>query len=163
MVKDGKFMGTGVFIALRPDIFGHDNEHVTVEWVGHFPEWNTLIHRVAAWEEEFDLMNEVRVEVNGYANWMGKEDYHRVALVRFAGNPDLSFRKNWHITLESSKVPFEKADIVDEEVDRHRFSYCNLLWLGYKNANSEKRWLPVTADFTLEDMEKIYGRVEAVR
>jgi hypothetical protein len=157
-------MGTGVFIALRPDIFGVPNEHVTVEWVGHFPEWNTLLHKIQAWECEFDfdVNKSLRVEVNGYANWMGKEDYHRVALVRFKNKQELSFRKNWHITLESSKIPFETADTVDELRDRHRYDWVDNLWLGYKDANNDKQWLSLAGE-TLDELKVEYERNQVMR
>lgn len=144
------FGGKKVFIALRPDIFGHDDEHVTVEWVGNYPDWNTLLTKIQDWEAKFGLERDpnrpnreplpLRVSVNGYANWCAKEEYHHVALVGFKGLQELSFSKNWHITLESASEPIEPYTF-DKNEDAFRYDDIEELWLGYKDEDNNKRWI----------------------
>lgn len=144
------FNGTKAFIALRPDIFGHDDEHVTVEYIGHYPDWNDLLTKLQDWETKLGLERDpnkpdneplpLRVFVNGYANWCAKSEYHHVALVGFQGLPDVSFSKNWHITLESSTEPI-RAFTFDKDADAFRYDDIDLLWIGYKDANNNKKWI----------------------
>lgn len=151
MSNTQRFMGTKAFIALRPDIFGHEDEHVTVEYLGHYPEWNSVLQKIQDWESRFGLENNpnnhndepvsLRVFVNGYANWCAKDEYHHVALVGFNGLQDLSFSKNWHITLESSNEPIESFTY-SKDSDAFRYDDINALWIGYKDRNSNKRkWI----------------------
>lgn len=149
MTKIKYFQGTKVFIALRPDIFGHEDEHVTVEYIGHEPEWNSLLTKIQDWESKFGLERNpndleyeplpLRLQVNGYANWCAK-DYHHVALVGFKGLPDLSFSKNWHITLETSEHPIP-AYTYDKDSDAFRYDDVRELWLGYKDEHNNKKWI----------------------
>ena len=151
MSNTQRFMGTKAFIALRPDIFGHEDEHVTVEYLGHFPEWNSVLTKIQDWETRFGLESNpnwadddrpmpLRLFVNGYANWLAKDDYHHVALVGFDGLPDLSFSKNWHITLESSTKPIQ-AYTFDKDADAFRYSDIRSLWIGYKDKDNNKKWI----------------------
>jgi hypothetical protein len=90
----------------------------------------------------------VTVAVNGYANWRAKDDYHHVALVEFKEYPDLSFSKNWHITLESSRQPIP-AYTFDTESDAFRYDICDRLWLGYKDVFGQKKFIDAEKAHTL--------------
>jgi hypothetical protein len=151
------FMGRGVFIALRPNIFGKENEHVTLEYLGHNPEANTVLHQTQYWHDTFAGLP-VTVKVNGYANWSAKDDYHNVALVEFSEYPDLSYSKNWHITLESSRQPLRPYQF-DRDEDAFRYDYCDRLWIGYKDAvTNEKKWIePHNAKHLVKVMEEANG------
>lgn len=148
--KQQRFMGTKAFIALRPDIFGHEDEHVTVEYLGHHPEWNSMLSKIQEWESRFGLEKDpntnsgnplsLRVFVNGYANWCAKDEYHHVALVGFQGLQDLSFSKNWHITLESSPEPIT-AFTFNKDEDAFRYDYLDELWIGYKDKDNNRKWI----------------------
>lgn len=128
-----------VFLCLRPKIFGHKNEHVTIEYIGHEPDWNELRETATTWLHIFGGLP-VTVAVNGYANWAGKEDYHNVALVEFKEYPALSFSKNWHITLESSRQPLTPIQYSRDE-DAFRYDYATTLWIGYTNEAGDKRFI----------------------
>lgn len=149
------FMGTKVFLALRPDIYGHEDEHVTVEYIGHFPEWNNMLERIIHWEGQFGFEDNpnkrieygkryptgvLEVRTNGYANWCAKNEYHHVALVGFPDNLDLSFSKNWHITLESSTAPI-KSWTFDKDADFFRYDHVTELWVGYRDKDNIRRWV----------------------
>lgn len=151
MTNSQHFAGTKAFIALRPDIFGHKDEHVTVEYLGHYPEWNSMLEKIQDWETRFGLEKNpncsdesvvpLRVFVNGYANWCAKDEYHHVALVGFDGLQELSFSKNWHITLESSPRPIESYTF-DKDADAFRFDNMTELWIGYKDRTSnDRKWI----------------------
>lgn len=139
-----QFMGRNVFIALRPNIYNVPNEHVTLEYIGHSPDWNALQQSCEDWNNIFALHHEgsaVTVAVNGYANWRAKDDYHNVALVEFKEYPNISYTKNWHITLESSRNPLDPYKY-DSDEDAFRYDYCDRLWIGYKDLwSGEKKWI----------------------
>jgi hypothetical protein len=146
-----KFNGTKVFLALRPDIYGVDDEHVTVEYLGNTPDWNEMLEKIVHWEGTFgfeDNPNKTKrfptgvleVKTNGYANWCAKNEYHHVALVGFPDNLDLSFSKNWHITLESAAYPLQ-AFTFDKDADAFRYDHVTELWVGYKDADNNRRWV----------------------
>lgn len=134
-----QFNGRNVFIALRPSIFGHENEHVTLEYIGHNPDWNVLTDTCTKWIDQFAGLP-VTVAVNGYANWSAKDDYHNVALVEFREYPELSFSKNWHITLETSSQPIRPMQF-DRDQDAFRYDYPDRLWVGYKDSTGERKWI----------------------
>jgi hypothetical protein len=145
-------MGQKVFLALRPDIYGVRDEHVTVEWIGNMPEWNSLLERIQYWEGQFGFEENpnvtdryptgvLEVRTNGYANWSATREYHQVALVGFPDNLDLSFSKNWHITLESSDVPFKNVLIFDRDADAFRYDHVTELWVGYKDEDNNRHWV----------------------
>lgn len=151
------FMGRGVFVALRPNIFGKENEHVTLEYLGHNPTGDDLLAACIKWHDTFAGLP-VTVKVNGYANWSAKDDYHNVALIEFAEYPDISFSKNWHITLESSRQPLRPYQF-DRNEDAFRYDYCDRLWIGYKDAvTNEKKWIePGNMDEVMEILETTNG------
>jgi hypothetical protein len=148
------FMGRGVFIALRPNIFGHDDEHVTLEYLGHDPSIWQMREAIKKWHNQFAGLP-VTVAVNGYANWSAKDDYHNVALIEFREYPDISYIKNWHITLESSRNPLRPYQF-DRDEDAFRYDYCDRLWIGYKDAvTKEKKWIePHNAKHLVKAMEE---------
>lgn len=137
------FEGSKVFIALRPKIFGIENEHVTLEYLGSFVEWNYLLARCTEWQWQLNLP--VTVEVNGYANWFNSNNdvprYSDVALIGFKGNQELTFSKNWHITLDQDNKPV-KARQFDKDEDSFRYDVCNELWVGYKDFEGNAKWIP---------------------
>lgn len=132
-------MGTKVFFCLRPKIFNTPNEHVTLEYLGHYPEWDELKEAGNTWLHTFAGLP-VTVFVNGYANWQAKDDYHNVALVGFKEYPSLSFSKNWHITLESSRQPMPPIQF-NTDKDEFAYDYCTTLWIGYSDVNNEKKFI----------------------
>lgn len=173
MTTTRNFMGTKVFIALRPDIFGRPDEHVTVEYIGHFPEWNSLLTKIQDWETKLGLERDpnvkdyapdpLRVKVNGYANWCAKDEYHHVALVGFPSNLDLSFSKNWHITLESSPEPLESF-MFDKHEDAFRYDDVTELWLGYKDVDNNKKWVTVrNAKHLVKQLGTTNGELTSLR
>lgn len=133
------FNARKVFICLRPAIFGLAGEHVTLEYVGHEPEWNDLKERCDTWLHIFGGLP-VTVAVNGYANWRAKDDYHNVALVEFKEYPNLSFSKNWHITLESSRRPIKPLMFCKDQ-DAFKYDYATTLWIGYSDENNVKKFI----------------------
>jgi hypothetical protein len=135
------------FICLRPDIFGHENEHVTLEYLGHEPDIYKIELETNYWTTTFAGLP-VTVAVNGYANWRAKDDYHHVALIEFKEYPALSFSKNWHITLESSRQPIP-AYTFDTETDAFRYDYADSLWLGYKDVLGQKKFILAEKAHTL--------------
>lgn len=140
-----------VFICLRPEIFGHPNEHVTLEYMGHEPELEEITTKSAEWLNRFGGLP-VTVRVNGYANWQSQKlDYHSVALVMFNEYPALSYSKNWHITLESDNEPVEPKQF-DAFADAFRYDICDRLWVGYTDAKGEKRFQEPTEFFQLRDL-----------
>jgi len=149
-----KFQGRGVFLALRPNIFGIEDEHITVEYLGHNPDATDVVSAVRKWHNEFAGLP-VTVAVNGYANWSAKDDYHNVALIEFKEYPSLSFVKNWHITIESSREPLRPYQF-DRDEDAFRYDYCDRLWIGYKDATTnEKKWIePHNAKHLMKAMEE---------
>lgn len=151
------FMGRGVFVALRPNIFGHENEHVTLEYLGHNPDAGTLSQAVLKWHDQFAGLP-VTVKVNGYANWSAKDDYHNVALIEFVEYPSISYIRNWHITIESSRKPLRPYQF-DRDEDAFRYDYCDRLWIGYKDAETnEKKWIePHNAKHLMKAMEEANG------
>jgi hypothetical protein len=138
------FQGSRVFIGLRTNIFEKvENEHVTLEYVGSFPEWNYLLDRCRNWENTF-LYKPVRVSVNGYANWYNSNNnedrYFDVALVQFDGRPQFSMLKNWHITLEKSDSPVDSRSF-DKYQDAFRYDDCTDIWIGYKDREGNQKWI----------------------
>lgn len=129
------FNGSKVFIALRPDIFGVDREHVTLEYIGAFPTWDSLLTKCEEWTNV--LGPEIKVKVNGFANWKHRL-FYKVALVEFEGKPKLSMMKNWHITLEQSDKPFNSVPLVTEE---DLEDTCYDLWVGYADSEGNKHWI----------------------
>ena len=130
------FNGSKVFISLRPDIFGVDREHITLEYIGAFPTWDTLIEKCQEWQNI--LGSDIKVKVNGFANWKHNL-YYKVALIDFVGRPALSMSKNWHITLEQSDKPFTSVPIITEESALE--DTCYELWVGYADAKGNKHWI----------------------
>lgn len=133
------FNARKVFLCLRPKIFNIPNEHLTLEFMGHEPEWKELREAANTWLHTFNGLP-VCVVVNGYANWQAKDDYHNVALVRFNEFPQLSFSKNWHITLESSRLPLEPMQF-HRDRDAFNYDYATTLWVGYTNDAGEKKFI----------------------
>jgi hypothetical protein len=86
----------------------------------------------------------VTVKVNGYANWYvsnnDKDRYFDVALIGFKEYPELTYSKNWHITLDKSDKPTKPRQF-DIEKDGFRYDVCDDLWIGYKDTNNEPRWI----------------------
>lgn len=139
-----KFQGRRVFIGLRPKIFENvENEHITLEYVGSFPEWSVLLDKCETWYRRFGF-GPVTVYVNGYANWAASNNednrYFDVALVGFREYPDLNYTKNWHITLGKSNQPVKPRQF-DKDADAFRYSICDDLWVGYKDENNEAQWI----------------------
>jgi hypothetical protein len=133
------FNARKVFLCLRPEIFNLPNEHITLEYIGHEPAWNELQETATTWLHVFNGLP-VTVAVNGYANWRAKDDYHNVALIEFKEYPTLSFSKNWHITLESSRQPL-KPIMFDKDMDYWKHDYCTTLWIGYSDENNVKKFV----------------------
>ena len=139
-----QFQGSRVFIGLRPNIFEKvENEHITLEYVGSYPEWNTLLDKCERWYRTFGY-GPVTVEVNGYANWSatnnGDNRYFDVALVGFKEYPELTYTKNWHITLSKDSRPVKPRQF-DKERDAFRYDICDDLWVGYKDQNNKACWI----------------------
>lgn len=129
------FNGTKVFICLRTDIFGVEDEHVTMEYLGAFPTWDHLLNRCNYWDNMFG--GSFPVEVNGFANW--KNDlYYKVALIKFPTMPKINFLKNWHITLQKSAKPFDSMPVFTEEILKDE---CFSLWVGYSDKDGNKCWI----------------------
>lgn len=138
------FQGSRVFIGLRPNIFERvENQHITLDYIGSYPEWNTLLHQCALWHQRFGN-GPVTVEVNGYANWFSsnneKDRYFDVALIGFRDYPELTYLKNWHITLGKSDTPVKPRQF-DKERDAFRYDHCDDIWIGYRDPNGEAKWL----------------------
>lgn len=129
------FNGTKVFICLRTDIFGVEREHITLDYVGAFPTWDELLYRCNEWEQTFK--GEVKVNVTGFANWKTNL-FYKVALVGFEGLPEVSWSKNWHITLEQSEKPFDSMPIIGNDT---LSDTCYGLWVGYADKLGNKRWI----------------------
>lgn len=129
------FNGSKVFIGLRTDIFGVDREHITLEYIGAFPTWDELLEKCAFWESQ--LGDAVRVNVTGFANWK-TNFFYKVALVEFEGKHDLSWSKNWHITLEQQAKPFDSMPIISEET---LSDTCYDLWVGFADKDGNKHWV----------------------
>lgn len=148
------FNGTKTFIALRTDLFGVENEHVTLEFTGAFPEWHDLIRKCKTWKETLCGLP-ITVEVNGYATWKTpKLRYHKVALVEFVELPELSMEKNWHITLDSRMEPFSRFEVpVITEYKRQEI--CDNIWVGYTQQDGSKAWLPADRIETMKDSELV--------
>ena len=141
------------FICLRPTIFGHETEHVTLEYLGHNVDWMELQTKFGQWLDTFGGLP-VTVKVNGYGNWVAKEDYHSVALIEFVEYPELSYSKNWHITLESSRQPIEPRKF-DKDADAFRYDYADTLWLGYKDEQGVKGFIEAHKAGTLAKDQKM--------
>ena len=133
------FNARKVFFCLRPKIFNLPNEHITLEFVGHEPEWDELRDAGNTWVHTFGGFP-VTVAVNGYANWRAKTDYHNVALIEFKEYPALSYTKNWHITLESSRQLLKPIQY-NPAWDEFKYDYCTTLWLGYTDDKGEKKFI----------------------
>lgn len=129
------FNGTKVFICLRTDIFGVEREHITLEYIGAFPTWDELLEKCNSWERTFG--GAVKVDVTGFANWKTNL-FYKVALVEFAGMPELSRAKNWHITLEQSCKPFDSMPLITEDTLSDE---CFDLWVGFADKEGNKRWI----------------------
>jgi hypothetical protein len=95
------------------------------------------------WHQMFGC-GPVTVEVNGYANWSATNNadrrYFDVALVGFREYPELTYQKNWHITLGKSDKPIKPRQF-DHERDAFRYDVCDDLWIGYKDANNKPQWI----------------------
>lgn len=133
--KGRVFNGTKVFIGLRTDIFGVEREHVTLEYIGAFPSWDELLEKCGFWHSQ--LGKEVTINVTGFANWKTNL-YYKVALVEFEGLPDISWSKNWHITLDQSDKPFDSMPLIGEEV---LTDTCLDLWVGFADKFGKKHWI----------------------
>lgn len=137
--------GSRVFIALRTAIFKdfERGEHITVEFIGSFPDWNLVSERLKYWEGVFKTFP-VKVEVNGYANYTaGDGRYFQVAMMKFPEhNTNLNYSKFWHLTMGKQDEPFKEARAFDPEVDAFNYDICDDLWVGYKDKNNVLRWLP---------------------
>lgn len=143
-MSERTFQGSRVFIGLRPKIFDSiEDEHITLEYVGSFPEWKELLMKCEAWANKFAYMP-VTVEVNGYGNWIatnnGDHRYFDVALVAFREYPELTYQKNWHITLGKDTKPI-KARQFDIMKDADKFDVCDDIWIGYKKVTGETAWI----------------------
>jgi hypothetical protein len=157
------FQGSRVFIGLRPKIFNTDDEHITLEYVGTFPEWNALTAKCERWHRTFGY-GPVTVEVNGYANWAatnnGDSRYFDVALVGFKEYPELTYAKNWHITLGKDTKPVKPRQF-DRDNDAFRYDICDDIWIGYKDMNGDSRWLRYmgsTGTFIYDELDpSLYG------
>lgn len=134
-----KFNGRSVFIALRPNIFNLPHEHVTLEYLGHEPEWKTIQALSGKWMKQFSGLP-VTIAVNGYANWASKDFYYDVALVEFKEYYELSLSKNWHITLERSRQPIEPRQY-NKDADAFNYDYADKLWVGYTDENGAKKFI----------------------
>lgn len=130
---------TKVFMALRPKIYNIPREHVTLEFLGDNPTWDQVKLAKHDWLKQFAGLP-VTVRVNGYANWVAKDEYHHVALINFHEYPELSYKKNWHITLESSRSPIEPRTF-DKDVDAFNYDHADSLWLGYTDKHGVKKFI----------------------
>lgn len=130
------FNGTKVFIALRTNIFDVEREHITLDYIGAFPTWDELLGKCNDWLRTFGG-DTVQVTVNGFANWKTNL-YYKVALICFDNHPELSYTKNWHITLEQSEKPFESVPLLTEETLSDE---CYELWVGYADRDGNKHWI----------------------
>jgi hypothetical protein len=149
MVK--KIKGTKVFMALRPNIYGLPREHVTLEYLGDNPTGDQVKLAAYDWNKQFAGLP-VTVRVNGYANWLAKDEYHHVALINFHEYPELSYVKNWHITLESSRQPIEPR-MFDKDVDAFNYDIADRLWLGYTDEHGVKKFIEThNAHHLIKDM-----------
>lgn len=143
--------GTKVFIGLRPKIYGLPREHVTLQFLGDNPTGDEVKLAVHDWLKTFAGLP-VTVRVNGYANWLAKDEYHHVALINFHEYPELSYVKNWHITLESSRQPIEPRTF-DKDVDAFNYDHVDRLWLGYTDENGVKKFIEThNANHLIKDM-----------
>lgn len=138
------FQGSRVFIGLRPKIFENiEDQHITLEYVGSYPEWNSLTSKCEKWRKQFADMP-VIVEVNGYGNWSatnnGDSRYFDVALIGFRDYPELTYSKNWHITLGKSSTPVKPRQF-DRDADAFRYDICDDLWIGYKDKDGKSQWI----------------------
>lgn len=148
------FNGSKTFIALRTDMFGVEDEHVTLEFTGAFPEWNDLIRKCKAWKETLCGLP-ITVVVNGYATWRTQKGrYHKVALVEFHELPELSYEKNWHITLESRMEPFQRME-VPVITDYRRNEICDNIWVGYTRQDGSKAWLSYDRVLKMQDADLV--------
>jgi len=160
------FQGSRVFIGLRPKIFeGVEDQHITLEYVGSFPEWKELIMKCERWANQFAYMP-VTVEVNGYANWSatnnGDSRYFDVALVGFKEYPELTYSKNWHITLGKDTKPIKPRQF-DRDLDSFRYDICDDLWIGYKTKAGDTAWIRYLGNrgtLTPEELEPANWQVE---
>jgi len=148
--------GTNLFLCLRPAIFGVEDEHVTLRY---FSEDETRVwvidNAIVHWQNELKMP--VTIKVNGYAGWDTGRKYCHVALVGFHEYPELSWSKNWHITLESSNHPIQPYTY-DRDADAFRYDICDRLWLGYKDLNGERQYIEAEKFYTLvEPVEQSVG------
>lgn len=134
------FPGTKVFIALRTDMFGVENEHITLDFHGAFAETNKVLENCERFKNLFYGLP-IQVAVNGYANWRTSNNmFHHVALVEFMGRPNFQGR-NWHVTLESRDEPFLREELYPVQLDEPLNS-CEDIWIGYTTLDGkEKKWL----------------------
>lgn len=137
--------GSRVFIGLRTSIFKDfdKGEHITVEFLGSFPEWSRVQDRLAYWEEKFKTFP-LRVEVEGYANYTaGEGRYFQVAMMKFPElGQDINYLKFWHLTMGKQDEPFKVARAFDPDVDAFNYDVCDDLWVGYKDKDNNLQWSP---------------------
>lgn len=152
--------GSRVFIALRTAIFKDfkEGEHITVEFIGSFPDYAYLVQRLKHWENIFGGFKNfpVRVEVNGYANYIagspGDERYFQTAMINFPDyGPELNYSKFWHLTMGKQDKPFEEARAFDKDADAFNNDICDDLWIGYKDEKGELQWVSGHGRFPMAD------------
>jgi hypothetical protein len=139
-----------------------EDEHITLEYVGSYPEWKELLMKCEAWANKFAYMP-VTVEVNGYANWLatnnGDHRYFDVALVAFREYPELTYQKNWHITLGKDTKPIKPRQF-DIMKDVDRFDICDDIWIGYKKPTGETAWIRYLGNRGTLNPEELEYRVK---
>lgn len=138
-----------VFIALRTDFFGDEDEHITLQYF-HKADFNHVIGRAKTLREYVPT----EIELNGFANWKGSGEraYYEVALVNAFENPFLFKNvRTPHITLRMSGGPISNATFDPRYYGSKQIA--DQLWLG-KKSRGKFIWFPIENKPTMEIAEK---------
>jgi hypothetical protein len=126
-----------VFLALRTDYFGVEDEHMTLKYFNSV-NFAGLIHIAS----ELSPYVPTALKLNGFANYQTNGVHYEVAMVDFFDNPHLyQYTRFPHITIRKSDKPLSCATFVPE-IYGTEIKIIDTIYLG-KKIKGKIVWMPV--------------------
>lgn len=137
-----------VFIALRPNFFNFEDEHITLKYFDKAKLWEVMD---AAMRLRKFVPTEVRI--NGFANWRGMGDsFYEVALIDPFANPRLFQEiRTPHVTIRKSGGPLSNATFDPQYFGESQI--VDSLWVG-KKSKGKFIWVPIENESIFDNAER---------